>query len=69
MEKLQELFDFFDSNSDGYISKKELIEMVKVLLNESGLGVSNKVLKEFDFNNDNKIDFDEFVAFANIHLK
>ena len=68
MEKLRETFDFFDKNSDGYISKKELIELVEVLLNEKGLGVSTKILQEFDFNQDNKIDFDEFVVFAKMHL-
>jgi len=69
MENLQELFDFFDKNSDGYISKKELIELVEVLLNEKGLGKSSQILKEFDFNQDNKIDFDEFRAFAKMHLQ
>ena len=39
MDKLRELFDFFDSNSDGYISKKELIELADVLLNERGLSL------------------------------
>jgi Ca2+-binding EF-hand superfamily protein len=68
MDRLKELFDFFDKNSDGYISKKELIELVEVLLNEKGLGKSSQVLKEFDFNHDNKIDFDEFTAFAEMHL-
>ncbi len=68
MEKLEELFEFFDKNSDGYISKMELIELVEVLLNEKGLGKSSKILQEFDFNQDNKIDFDEFRAFAREHL-
>jgi Ca2+-binding EF-hand superfamily protein len=68
MDRLEELFDFFDKNSDGYISKKELIELVEVLLNEKGLGKSSQVLKEFDFNHDSKIDFDEFTAFAKMHL-
>jgi Ca2+-binding EF-hand superfamily protein len=34
MERLKELFDFFDTNSDGVISRSELIELVDVLLNE-----------------------------------
>ncbi|WP_438863892.1 EF-hand domain-containing protein [Neptunicella sp.] len=68
MDELRKLFDFFDRNSDGYISKKELIELVEVLLNEKGLGKSSQILQEFDFNQDNKIDFDEFIAFAKEHL-
>ena len=68
MDELKELFDFFDKNSDGYISKKELIELVDVLLNEKGLGKSSQVLKEFDFNHDNKIDFYEFKVFAEMYL-
>lgn len=68
MDRLRELFDFFDSNSDGYISKKELIDLADVLLNEKGLGKSSQILREFDFNQDNKIDFEEFTAFAKLHL-
>jgi Ca2+-binding EF-hand superfamily protein len=68
METLKDLFNFFDRNSDGFISKKELIELVEVLLNEKGVGKSSKILKEFDFNHDNKIDFEEFTAFAKVHL-
>lgn len=68
MDKLEELFDFFDKNSDGYISKMELIELVEVLLNEKGLGKSSQVLAEFDFNHDNKIDFEEFKVFAEMYL-
>jgi len=68
MDKLRELFDFFDSNSDGYISKRELIDLADVLLNERGLGKSSQILKEFDFNHDRKIDFEEFTVFARLHL-
>ena len=34
MERLKELFDFFDTNSDGVISRSELIELVDVLLSK-----------------------------------
>lgn len=68
MDKLRELFDFFDSNSDGFISKKELIDLADVLLNERGLGKSSQILREFDFNQDSKIDFEEFTAFAKVYL-
>ena len=39
-----------------------------VLLNEKGRGKSSKILKEFDFNSDNKIDFEEFKVFAESYL-
>jgi Ca2+-binding EF-hand superfamily protein len=68
MDKLEELFNFFDQNSDGFISKKELIDLADVLLDEKGLGKSAKLLKEYDFNSDNKIDFEEFKAFAASYL-
>lgn len=68
MNRLEELFDFFDENSDGYISKKELIDLVDVLLNEKGRGKSSEILKEFDFNSDNRIDFGEFKVFAESYL-
>lgn len=68
MNNLKELFEFFDKNHDGYISKSELIELVDVLLDEKGLMKSTQILNEFDFNNDKKIDFDEFLAFAKSYL-
>lgn len=68
MNNLKELFEFFDKNSDGYISKSELIELVDVLLDEKGLRKSNKILDEFDFNNDKRIDFEEFLIFSKTYL-
>ncbi|MGZ9899857.1 EF-hand domain-containing protein [Shewanella gaetbuli] len=64
MQKLKELFDFFDKNSDGVISRSELIELVEVLLSERGLGKSSKILKEFDINQNGVIDFEEFIELA-----
>ena len=68
MNNLKELFDFFDKNSDGYISKSELIDLVDVLLNEKGFMKSTQIMNEFDFNNDKKIDFEEFLIFTNSYL-
>ena len=59
---------FFDKNCDGYISKSELIDLVEVLLDEKSLMKSADILQEFDFNNDNKIDFEEFLAFSKSYL-
>lgn len=60
MNNLKELFEFFDKNSDGVISRSELIELVEVLLSERGIGKSTKVMKEFDLDQNGVIDFDEF---------
>ena len=60
MERLKELFDFFDTNSDGVISRSELIELVDVLLNERGVGKSARIMKEFDIDQNGVIDFEEF---------
>ena len=68
MNNLKEMFDYFDRNSDGVISKSELIELVDVLLNEKGLGRSSKILKEFDLDHNGVIDFDEFKLFCDTHL-
>ena len=68
MRKLDELFNFFDNNGDGVISKKEFIELVDALLHERGINKSSALLKEYDFNENGVMDFDEFEAFAKMHL-
>lgn len=68
MESLREMFDFFDKNADGVISRAELIELVDVLFDKRGLGKSSKVLKEFDFNQNGVIDYNEFKELAKKHL-
>jgi Ca2+-binding EF-hand superfamily protein len=69
MKNLKEMFEYFDRNSDGVISKSELIELVEVLLNEKGLGCSSKILKEFDLDHNGVIDFDEFKLLCDTHLE
>jgi Ca2+-binding EF-hand superfamily protein len=65
MSNLKELFDFFDKNSDGVISRSELIELVHVLLDQHGIGKSSKVMKEFDIDQNGVIDFQEFELLYN----
>ena len=68
MSNLKELFEFFDKNSDGVISRSELIELVEVLLDEQGIGKSSKVMKEFDIDQNGVIDFEEFKLLCATHL-
>ena len=65
MSNLKELFDFFDKNSDGVISRSELIELVDVLLDQHGIGKSSKVMREFDIDQNGVIDFGEFELLYN----
>ncbi len=68
MKNIKELFGFFDKNSDGVISRPELIELVDVLLSERGLGKSSKIMKEFDIDENGVIDFEEFKLLCDTHL-
>jgi Ca2+-binding EF-hand superfamily protein len=68
MSDLNELFEFFDKNSDGVISRSELIELVEILLSERGLGKSSKIMKEFDIDQNGVIDFEEFKLLCDTHL-
>jgi Ca2+-binding EF-hand superfamily protein len=68
MSNLKELFDFFDKNSDGVISRSELIELVDVLLDQHGIDKSSKVMKEFDIDQNGVIDFEEFELLYKTHL-
>ena len=68
MNRLIELFEFFDKNSDGVISRSELIELVEVLLSEKGIGKSTKIMKEFDIDQNGVIDFQEFELLCKTHI-
>jgi Ca2+-binding EF-hand superfamily protein len=68
MKPIKELFDFYDNNSDGVISKREFVELVENLLHERGMGKSTEILKDYDFNENGVMDFDEFELFAKNQL-
>lgn len=67
MQTINELFNFFDKNSDGVISRAELIELVDLLLDERGLGSSSEILREFDNNKNGVIDYEEFIVLYNTY--
>jgi Ca2+-binding EF-hand superfamily protein len=61
-ELVAELFDVFDVNNDGVISRSEFIALAKSLLYEQDLKISNEIFKQFDTNHDNQISKDELIA-------
>jgi Ca2+-binding EF-hand superfamily protein len=61
--ELKKLFDLYDVNEDGYISKAEFIEFTKDILQREGIGVSNSIFEKVDLNSDSRISYDEFIAF------
>ena len=56
-----ELFDVFDINKDGFISRGEFVSLAKSLLNERELEFSSDIFKQFDANHDNRISRDELI--------
>lgn len=62
----EEAFEFFDKNSDGYLSKKELKKLVKSAKVNSLLSgvVADTMLKGLDEDKNKKFDWKEFKAAA-----
>ena len=56
-----ELFDVFDVNNDGVISKGEFISLAECLLHKKGFNFSSDIFKRFDANHDNVISRDEMI--------
>lgn len=57
-----ELFDVFDVNSDGVISRREFIGLAESLLYEKDFEFRSDIFKQFDANHDNVISKDELIA-------
>ena len=56
-----ELFDVFDENKDGVISRREFVALVESLLHQKGIGVSSDIFRKFDTNHDNVISKEELI--------
>ncbi|OAB57890.1 hypothetical protein AY599_05385 [Leptolyngbya valderiana BDU 20041] len=60
-ELVKALFDEFDRNGDGRLSRGEFAQLVRYLLGEHGIQTSSKIFEQFDANHDNGITPDELV--------
>ncbi|MBL38533.1 MAG: hypothetical protein CMP07_08995 [Xanthomonadales bacterium] len=60
-ELVEALFEEFDENGDGAISRREFKELLACLLGEHDVKTDNKIFDDFDSNHDNKITRDELI--------
>lgn len=58
-EWVDELFEIFDENKDGAISRSEFVELIHCLLQEKGIRMCESIFKKFDANHDNSISKEE----------
>ena len=52
---VDELFEVFDTNKDGVISRDEFAELIQALLREKGVKMSDTIFERFDSDHDNVI--------------
>lgn len=60
-ELVEALFEEFDDNRDGVISRREFVDLIESLLGRHGVDVSSRIFDEFDTNHDNRISRDELI--------
>jgi len=60
-QMVAELFDVFDENKDGVISRREFIALAENLLHQKGVGFSSDIFVKFDTNHDNVISREELI--------
>ncbi|MEE4296211.1 MAG: EF-hand domain-containing protein [Wenzhouxiangella sp.] len=60
-ELVKALFEEFDRNGDGKLSRGEFVEVVRYLLGEHGIQTSSRIFERFDSNHDNGITPEELV--------
>jgi len=62
---VDELFEIYDKNRDGVISRGEFVELVDCLLDEKGRHISSELLAQFDTNHDGVISKSELLVLIN----
>jgi guanylate cyclase activator 1 len=60
-QMVAELFDVFDENKDGVISRREFVALVESLLHRKEIGFSSDIFRKFDTNHDNVISKEELI--------
>jgi len=60
-QMVTELFDVFDENRDGVISRREFVALIESLLHQREIGFSSDIFKKFDSNHDNVISREELI--------
>ena len=62
IEKLvTELFEVFDVNNDGVISRGEFVALIESLMEKEEIGFASNIFKKFDANHDNVISREELI--------
>lgn len=56
---VDELFEVFDEDKDGVISRSEFVELIDVLLQDKGIRMCETIFHRFDKNHDNSISKNE----------
>lgn len=60
-ELVEALFEEFDENGDGKLSKREFRNLVQCMLGEHGIETSSRIFDRFDTDHDNAITREELV--------
>ncbi len=58
---VSELFDVFDENGDGVISRREFVALIESLLHHHEIGFASDIFRQFDKNHDNVISREELI--------
>lgn len=56
---VDELFEVFDEDKDGAISRSEFVELIDCLLQDKGIRMCETIFNQFDKNHDNSISKEE----------